>query len=40
MTKPTKHELMKGLESTITADDYTAPTQWKDAPLGNCAISS
>ena len=28
MMKPTKHELMKELESTITADDYIAPTQW------------
>ena len=34
MTKPTKHELMKELESKITADDYIAPTQWKDMPTG------
>jgi len=33
MTKPTKHELMTELESKITADDYIAPTQWKDMPL-------
>jgi len=32
MTK--KHELMKELESKITADDYIAPTQWKDMPTG------
>jgi len=32
MMKPTKHELMKELESKITADDYIAPTQWKDMP--------
>ena len=34
MMKPTKHELMKELESKISADDYITPTQWKDMPTG------
>jgi len=38
MTKPTKHELMKELESKITADDYIAPTQWKDMPTGYIVV--
>ena len=34
MKKPTKHELVKELESNITAGDYIAPTHWTDMPTG------
>lgn len=34
MKKPTKHELVKELEGSITAGDYISPTQWKDLPTG------
>ena len=34
MTKPTKHDLMKELESNTTADDYITPTHWNDMPSG------
>ena len=29
---------MKELESKITADDYIAPTQWKDMPTGYIVV--
>ena len=34
MKKPTKHELVRELESNITADDYIAPTHWTDILTG------
>ena len=33
MKKPTKHELVRELESNITADDYIAPTHWTEIML-------
>ena len=34
MKKPTKHDLVKELESNITAVDYIAPTHWTGVPIG------
>lgn len=34
MKRPTKHELVKGLESNITSGDQIAPTHWTDMTTG------